>query len=150
MGESYPGDFGRPATRKNFSPVRTTGTRNGPGWVIACETKGSASDLPATFATPFSSEQAPGSGESVFAALPQRIALDRSKVALGRRLFREVPRGFQLQGYDLRQSPGRNGRRMLAEGYRRHGDARAEHDIGRQDSAVARARQNRSDFAYRS
>ncbi|HKP59484.1 MAG TPA: cytochrome c peroxidase [Polyangiales bacterium] len=39
------------------------------------------------FATPFSSQAAPSDPDNALAPLPQRIDLDRAKVALGRRLF---------------------------------------------------------------
>jgi cytochrome c peroxidase len=42
-----------------------------------------------TFATPFSSQEAPAIGDRAFAALPQNLALDRTKVELGARLFRD-------------------------------------------------------------
>jgi cytochrome c peroxidase len=42
-----------------------------------------------TFATPFSTIEAPSTGEHALAPLPQSIALDARKVALGARLYRD-------------------------------------------------------------
>src|SRR3712207_2833552 len=44
---------------------------------------------PETFATPVSTQEAPANGHSALAPLPQRLALDPRKVALGARLFRD-------------------------------------------------------------
>jgi cytochrome c peroxidase len=60
---------------------------------LCIATCGGRSDAPApaaeTFPTPFSTIEAPSTGERAFAPLPQSIALDARKVALGARLYRD-------------------------------------------------------------
>lgn len=58
---------------------------------VACATESESSASPATtFATPFSTQEAPATGDRALAPLPQSLALDARKVALGSRLFRDV------------------------------------------------------------
>jgi cytochrome c peroxidase len=57
--------------------------------LAGCRDEVSAAHSPETFATPFSTQEAPANGDSALAPLPQRLALDARKVALGGRLFRD-------------------------------------------------------------
>jgi cytochrome c peroxidase len=57
--------------------------------LVACRDEVPTVHSPETFATPFSTQEAPANGESALAPLPQRLVLDPRKVALGSRLFRD-------------------------------------------------------------
>src|SRR5205085_150346 len=62
--------------------------------LLACEPARPASHALQTFPTPFSTEEAPRTGESALAPLPEHIELDERKVALGARLFRDLRLSF--------------------------------------------------------
>lgn len=57
--------------------------------LVACRDEVPTVHSPETFATPFSTQEAPANGDSALAPLPQRLVLDPRKVALGARLFRD-------------------------------------------------------------
>jgi cytochrome c peroxidase len=58
--------------------------------LVACRDEVAAVHSPEPFDTPFSTQEAPASGDSALAPLPQRLSLDARKVALGARLFRDA------------------------------------------------------------
>jgi cytochrome c peroxidase len=96
----------RAATRRAVISITDSWTCSGSGFIVAavfrgiaaasialciatCGDGGRAALAAETFATPFSTVEAPSTGEHAFAPLPQSIALDARKVALGARLFRD-------------------------------------------------------------